>query len=150
MTRSFRLGHWRIAWPITRRQWVIEKYIEHIRPDVLFIREPCHLDGKFWDRFRSKCVIASFIACNTNHATHWDPHRSDIIFTLTQEYADFFGVQVIETHLLEYGVDERIAGEVEDLPKLYDCTFAGYLGTPTQRSKTELINAVAGDVDFKL
>jgi len=142
-------GDWWRAWPMARKQWVIEKYIEHFRPDVLFIREPCHLDGKFWDRFRGKCIIASFIACNTNHAVHWDPHRSDIIFTLTQEYADFFRVQGIETHILEYGVDERIAREVKDLPKLHDCTFVGYLGTRTQRRKTELMNAVAGDVDFK-
>jgi len=142
-------GDWWRAWPMTRRQWVIEKHIEHFRPDVLFIREPCHLDGKFWDRFRGKCVIASFIACNTNHAVNWDPHRSDIIFTLTPEYRNFFAVQGIETHLLEYGVDERSARDVEGLPKLHDCTFVGYLGTRTQRRKTELMNAVAGGVDFK-
>jgi hypothetical protein len=142
-------GDWQRTWPMARKQWIIEKYIEHFRPDVLFIREPCHMDGKFWDRFRGKCVIASFIACNTNHAVHWDPHRSDIIFTLTPEYADFFRVQGIETHLLAYGVDERISREVENLPKQHDCTFVGYLGQSTQSRKTELMNAVAADVDFK-
>jgi hypothetical protein len=142
-------GDWWRAWQTARKQWIIEKYIEFFRPDVLFIREPCHIDGKFWDRFRGKCVIASFIACNTNHAMHWDPHRSDIIFTLTPEYADFFRVQGIETHLLKYGVDERSARVVEDLPKVHDCTFVGYLGTRTQSRKTELMNAVAGGVDFK-
>lgn len=137
------------GWQQSQRERLVEDYIESFRPDVLFIREPCHIDGKFWDRFRGKCVIASFIACNTNHAIHWDPHRSDLIFTLTPEYADFFRVQGIETHLLEYGVDERIAREVEDLPKVHDCTFVGFLGTPTQSRKTELMNAVAGTVDFK-
>ncbi len=142
-------GDWHRAWPMARKQWIIEKYIESFRPDILFIREPCHMDGKFWDRFRGKCVIASFIACNTNHAIHWDPHRSDVIFTLTPEYADFFRVQGIETHLLQYGVDERIAREVEELPKAHDCTFVGFLGTRTQSRKTELMNAVASQVDFK-
>ena len=147
--RRLASGDWRRGWPMARKEWIIQKYIDSFRPDVLFIREPCHLDGRFWDRFRSKCVIASFIACNTNHAINWDPHRSDVIFTLTPEYANFFAVQDIETHLFEYGVDERICREVEGLPKKHDCTFVGFLGTRTQTRKTELMNAVAGGVEFK-
>jgi hypothetical protein len=142
-------GHWQRGWNQARSRWLIEQYIEAFRPNVILVREPCHLDGQFWDRYRNRCVIASFIACNTNHATNWDPHRSDLIFTLTPEYRNFFSVQGIETHILEYGVDERIAHEVAGLPKVHDCTFVGYLGQSTQSRKTELMNAVAGAVDFK-
>jgi hypothetical protein len=132
-----------------RREWLIRRYIDAFRPDVIFIREPSHLDGKFFDRYRGKLTIVSLIGCNTNHAINWDPHRSDIIFTLTKEYLDFFRAQGIEAHLFEYGVDERVAKEVEGLPKQYGCTFVGFLGQPWQSRKTELMNQVAEAVDFK-
>lgn len=147
--KDFLLLNWFRGWERNRLECLIENYIETFRPDVLFIREPCHLDGRFFDRFRNKCVIAGFIACNTNHPINWDAHRHDLLFTLTPEYADFFKVQGIETHLLEYGVDERIPREVADLPKIHDCTFVGYLGTPTQSRKTELMDAVAQSINFK-
>jgi hypothetical protein len=147
--KDFLLFKWFRGWEEKHLQCLIENYIETYRPDVLFVREPCHLDGRFLDRFRKKCVIAGFIACNTNHPVNWDAHRHDLLFTLTSEYTNFFRVQGIETHLLEYGVDERIAREVEGLPKVHDCTFVGFLGTRTQSRKTELMNAVAGVVDFK-
>jgi hypothetical protein len=142
-------GKWAAGWKQERKNWLIERYIETFRPDVIFVREPCHLDGRFWNRFRDRCVIASFIACNTSDAKHWDAHRNDLIFTLTPEYKNFFAVQGLETHLLEYGVDDRIAGEVAGLPKTHDCTFVGYLGTGAQSRKSELMDAVAGAVDFK-
>jgi spore maturation protein CgeB len=138
-----------LGWEKQRLECLMENYIETFRPDVIFVREPCHLDGRFFNRFRKKCVIAGFIACNTNHPINWDAHRHDLLFTLTPEYVNFFKVQGIETHLLEYGVDERIAREVADLPKIHDCTFVGYLGTQTQTHKTRLMDAVATSMDFK-
>lgn len=143
------VGKWAAGWKQERKQWLIERYIESFRPDVIFVREPCHLDGRLWHRFREKCVIASFIACNTSDAKNWDTHRNDLIFTLTPEYENFFAVQGVETHILEYGVDARIADEVAGLPKAHDCTFVGYLGTVSQSRKSELMNAVAESVDFK-
>jgi hypothetical protein len=147
--KDFLLLNWFRGWEKNRLECLIEDYIETFRPDVLFIREPCHLDGRFFDRFRKKCVIAGFIACNTNHPVNWDAHRHDLLFTLTPEYADFFRVQGIETHILDYGVDDRTTREVADLPKIHDCTFVGYLGTPTQSRKTELMEAVARSINFK-
>jgi len=132
-----------------RRDWILGRYIESFRPDVIFIREPSHIDGKFFDRFRDKALIVSLIGCNTNHAINWDSHRSDVIFTLTKEYLDFFRVQGIETHLFEYGVDERLADDLEGLPKEHACTFVGFLGQPWQSRKTELMEQVASAVDFK-
>lgn len=147
--KDFLLLNWLRGWKKKHLEYRIEKYIETFRPDVLFIREPCHLDGRFFDRFRNRCVIAGFIACNTNHPVNWDPHRHDLLFTLTSEYAEFFKIQGIETHILDYGVDERIVREVEDLPKIHDCTFVGYLGTATQSRKTQLMDSVARSIDFK-
>jgi len=147
--RDAAVGRWAAGWKQERKNWLIERYIENYRPDIILVREPCHLDGRFWNRFRDKCVIASFIACNTSDAKNWDTHRNDLIFTLTPEYKNFFSVQGVETHILQYGVDERIADEVAGLPKTHDCTFVGYLGTASQSRKSELMNAVAESVDFK-
>lgn len=141
--------HWASKWRKNRKQWLIQKYVESYQPDVIFIREPSHVDGRLFDRFRKSCVIASFIGCNTNHAIHWDEHRSDIIFTLTEEYRRFFEVQGVESQIFSYGVDERIADQLRNEPKQYDCTFVGYLGQATQSRKTELLEQVAGAVDFK-
>jgi len=147
--RDVASGRWQRGWSQERQRWLLEQYIESFRPDVIFVREPCHLDGRFWDRYCGKCVIASFIACSTKYVHNWDSRRSDIIFTLTPEYRNFFAVQGIETHILEYGVDERVAHEVAGLPKIHDCTFVGYLGQSFQSRKTEFMNAVAGKVGFK-
>jgi len=147
--KDFLFLKWSRDWEKNRLESLIENYIETFQPNVLFVREPCHLDGRFFDRFREKCVIAGFIACNTVHPLNWNPHRHDLLFTLTKEYADFFKVQGIETHILDYGVDERISGEVANLPKIYDCTFVGYLGTATQSQKTKLMDTVARSIDFK-
>jgi len=140
---------WASKWRKNRKQWLIQKYVEAFRPDVIFVREPSHVDGRLFERFRKSCVIASFIGCNTNHAIHWDEHRSDIIFTLTDEYRRFFEVQGVESQIFSYGVDERIADQLRNEPKQYDCTFVGYLGQATQSRKTELLEQVAAAVDFK-
>lgn len=132
-----------------RKYEFIRRYIEAFRPDILFIREPSHLDGRFFEQFRKRCVIASFIGCNTNHPINWDPFRNDVIFALTDEYYDFFRVQGLATERFSYGVDERIVREVGDLPKIHDCTFVGYLGQPHQSAKSELLESVARSFDFK-
>jgi hypothetical protein len=131
------------------REELLDGYIRAYRPDVVFVREPCHIDGKFFSRFRNKCVLASFIGCNTNHPVNWDPFRNDIIFALTDEYFDFFRVQGIRTEHFSYGVDERIAREVGNLPKVYDCSFVGNLGQPHQRAKSQLLERVAQTFEFK-
>ena len=132
-----------------RKYDFIRRYIEAFRPDVIFIREPSHLDGRFFGQFKQRCVIASFIGCNTSHPINWDPFRSDVIFALTDEYYDFFRVQGIAVERFFYGVDKRITREVGGLPKVHDCTFVGYLGQRHQRAKTELLESVARAFDFK-
>lgn len=132
-----------------RRHERVAEYIRQFRPDVLFIREPCHLDGRLFDRFRDKCLIVSLIACQTNHAWGWEAHRNDVIFTLTEEYRRFFEVQGITSEVVPVGFDERVANELASLPKAHDCTFVGYLGVPAQRIKTALLEEVAQQVPFK-
>ena len=143
---SFR---WGLGSDLKKRYWLISRYIESFRPDVIFVREPAHIDGEFFNRFRDRCALVALIGCNTNHAQHWDPHRYDALFTLTGEYDRFFKVQGLNSHLFKYGVDERVLHEVTGLPKKHDCTFVGFLGQPSQSRKTKLMNAVAGAVGFK-
>lgn len=127
----------------------IRSYIEAFRPDVLFLREPSHIDGRFFDQFRDKCLIVSLVACNTSYVWNWNIHRNDVIFTATAVYRDFFRAQNIRSEVIPFGVDERVVREIGDLPKGYDCTFVGNLGVGHQRSKTEFFNELAGRVDFK-
>lgn len=127
----------------------IERYIRTFKPDVLFIREPCHTDGRLWDRFREHCLIVSFMGCTTLDPWNWNTHRNDLIFTLTDEYRNFFNAEGVESHLFSYGIDERLATEVGDATKKYDCTFVGYLGVLDQRVKTKLMEFIAQNVDFK-
>jgi hypothetical protein len=127
----------------------MERYIRTFKPDVLFIREPCHTNGRFWDRFREHCLIVGFMGCTTLDPWNWNTHRHDLIFTLTDEYRNFFQAEGVESHLFSYGVDERLAAEAGDATKKYDCTFVGYLGILDQRVKTKLMEFVAQNVDFK-
>lgn len=140
---------WCRGYELQRRYWLITRYIETFQPDILFIREPCNIDGEFFDQFHDRCLLVSFIGCNTNHPQHWNAHRNDVIFTLTDEYINFFRAQGIETQRFEYGVDARVHEELKGRPKEYGCTFVGYLGQPHQSRKTEFLESVAGRVDFR-
>jgi len=140
---------WRGDWARKIKYSRICKYIETFRPDVLFLREPSHIDGRFFDQFRDKCLIVSLIACNTSYVWNWNTHRNDVIFTATAVYRDFFRAQNIRSEVIPFGVDERVVREIGDCPKAYDCTFVGNLGVGHQRGKTEFFNALAQRVDFK-
>jgi len=132
-----------------RNRRILERYISSFKPDVIFVREPSHVKGSFWDQFSDKCLIVGFTGCTSLDPWDWKAHRYDVIFTLTEEYRDFFKAEGIESHLFSYGVDERLANEVGESTKRFDCTFVGYLGIPDQRVKTKLMEFIAQHVDFK-
>jgi len=142
-------GRVRRLWQEAKKRNRIARCIESFRPDVLFVREPCHVDGRVFDAFRDRCLIVGMIGCDPSHAVNWRAHRHDVIFTATPEFRDYFRSLGIRSEILPFGVDERVAAQVEGLPKIHDCTFVGYLGAPHQREKTELLERVANEVDFK-
>ena len=141
-------GRWQAGYSTNRRHRLLQKYIESFRPDVIFIREPCHIDSRIFDVYRERALLVGMIACQTNHAYHWNEHRHDLIFTFTEEYKRFFEVQGIPARVLQLGVDRRIRKEVGELPKKHDVTFVGYLGTPHQSQKTKTMAAVASKYQF--
>jgi hypothetical protein len=132
-----------------RREYRLANYIKSFQPDVLCVREPSQMRGTFWDRFRERCLIVGFIGCATVDAWEYNAHRHDVIFSLTEEYKNFFSAEDIDSYLFSYGVDERLAAELSNAPKKYDCSFVGYLGIPSQRIKTALMEYIAQHVDFK-
>jgi hypothetical protein len=137
-------------WRKELKQWLIDKYIESYNPDVLFIREPSQIDGRFFDKYKKSKLIVTLIGCNTSHAHRWYAHRNDLIFTIFPSYYDFFLSQNIKSQLVEYGVDERISREIVSPSKIYDCTFVGLLGDPVQSEKTLLMESIANsDINFK-
>lgn len=137
-------------WRKELKQWLIEKYIESYNPDVLFIREPSQIDGRFFDKYKKSKLIVTLIGCNTSHAHRWYAHRNDLIFTIFPSYYDFFLSQNIKSQIFEYGVDERICKEISSASKIYDCTFVGLLGDPVQSEKTLLMESISkSDINFK-
>jgi len=128
---------------------LLKKYLEYIDPQIIFLREPCQIDNLFWKPYKEKCLIATMIGCNISHPVNWLPHTSDVIFTLTPEYVEFFKLNRIETHLIEYGLDAISDQEKLNKPIKYDITFIGKLGSRDQQRKTETMEAIAGQFDFK-
>lgn len=121
----------------------IESYIKNFDPDIIFLREPTQLDGRFFDRYRKKKFIVSLIGCPTSHTINWKTTRSDLILTILPEYRDLFSLQGVNTVLFEYGVDARIYNEVKTRRKNFDCVFVGLLGDPVQKVKSETMEFLA-------
>lgn len=128
---------------LAKKYWYIDNYITHYNPDILFIREPAQIDGKFWDKYMGKKFIISLIGCNTAHPINWNPHRNNLILTLTPAYTTFFKLQNIPVYQIEYGVDERVFETVKNEVKKFEISFVGLLGSIEQTNKTELMEAVA-------
>ena len=126
-----------------KKYYFYEKYINTFQPDVIFIREPCGVDGLFFERYARDKLIVSMIGCNTAHAKNWKTHRNDLIITITDEYKQFFELQGVPVFHFEYGINDKVTHQAGGQSKKYDCVFVGLLGTPEQSRKTELMNMVA-------
>lgn len=129
--------------PEFNKYFHIESYIKNFDPDIILLREPTQLDGRFFDRYRKKKFIVSLIGCPTSHTINWDTKRSNLILTILPEYRDLFSLQGVNTVLFEYGVDSRIYNEVKTRRKNFDCVFVGLLGDPVQKMKSETMEFLA-------
>jgi hypothetical protein len=133
-----------------KRDRIIKRTCEYFQPDIIFVREPTGVDTYFWNRFRHRAIVVGLIGSNTSHPNHWLSHNFDVIFSLTNEYRNFFGVQGIPSFLFSFGVDERVYKELSDIPgKKYDVTFVGLLGSGVQANKSRLMEELANRFNFK-
>jgi hypothetical protein len=124
-------------------------FIDKFSPDIIFLREPCQIDNNFWLPYKGKIKIITMIGCNISHPINWRLHISDLIFTITKEFNDFFILNGIKSHLIEYGFDCNLIKELEIGFKKYDVTFVGLLGTTDQLKKTQFLEFISSQCDFK-
>lgn len=134
---------------LNTKDFYLQKYITTFNPDIIFLREPTQIDGRFFDRYKNKKFIISLIGCPFRHANNFNFLRSDLILTITKEYHDFFLTQGVESELIEYGIDERLVDEIGDCKKIYDCVFIGMLGSTDQSRKSELLEFIASKGKLK-
>lgn len=124
-------------------------FIEKISPDIIFLREPCQIDNNFWLPYKGHIKIATMIGCNISHPINWRLHNSDLVFTITKEFHEFFKLNGIKSHLFEYGFDSELLKDLEIGVKKYDVTFIGLLGTYDQLKKTQFLEFISTRCQFK-
>ena len=124
-------------------------FIEKFSPDVIFLREPCQIDNNFWLPYNGKIKIVTMIGCNISHPINWRLHNSDLVFTITKEFNEFFKLNGIKSHLFEYGFDSELLKDLEIGVKKYDVTFVGLLGTNDQLKKTQFLEFISTNCQFK-
>lgn len=124
-------------------------FIDQFSPDIIFLREPCQIDNNFWIPYKGKIKIITMIGCNISHPINWRLHNSDLIFTITREFNQFFKLNGVNSHLIEYGFDPKLCDDLEMGIKKYDVTFVGLLGTTDQLKKTQFLELISIQCDFK-
>lgn len=128
---------------------LLRKFIDAYKPDVIFLREPCHVDNAIFRDIKDQYLITTLIGCNIAHPINWQAHTSDLIFTIFPHYRTFFEANRINCSLFEYGIDDSVYEAVKELPKLHDVVFVGLLGTEEQYQKTRLMEYMAQRFHFK-
>lgn len=124
-------------------------FIDKFSPDIIFLREPCQIDNNFWQPYKGNIKIITMIGCNILHPINWRLHNSDLLFTITREFNQFFKLNGVNSHLIEYGFDPKLCNELEMGVKKYDVTFVGLLGTTDQLKKTQFLESISCQCDFK-
>lgn len=126
----------------------LRKFIDSFSPDLIFLREPCQIDNLFWKPYKRKIKIITMIGCDISHPINWQLQTSDTVFTITEEFNNFFNLNGVESHLFDYGFDKQILNEIAFGVKKYDVTFIGLLGTTEQLNKTNLLEYVSTKCNF--
>ncbi len=124
-------------------------FIEKFSPDIIFLREPCQIDNNFWLPYKGQIKIVTMIGCNISHPVNWRLHNSDLVFTITKEFNEFFKLNGINSNLFEYGFDSELLKDLDIGVKKYDVTFVGLLGTNDQFKKTQFLEYISTRCQFK-
>ncbi len=131
------------------KKMVLKRYLQIIQPNIIYLREPCQIDNLVWKDYKKSHLIVSFIGCNMSHPQNWLPHNSDIIFTNIPDYEHFFRQNLIDSYYRDYGIDAISEEEKEQKSEIYDITFIGKLGSKDQERKSDTMEAIARQFDFK-
>lgn len=127
-------------------QKIIRDYIKKFKPDVIFARSQ-PLPSKFWKKYRNKALIIARLSARMPH--HWHPEDFDIIYTDQPDFKTFFELHGVKTIINDQGFDQRVYHELTKREKQHEVTFVGGLGTQNFLKRTEFINQVAQQINFK-
>lgn len=134
----------------TANRWkkhLMATYIRQYKPDVIFVREPSHIDSDFWRTFSAQSLLVSR---NSAFLTPvWHPRHWDLIYTSTPEYKVFFELNNVPSIINANGFDKRVIQQLTNQPKQYDITFVGGLNYKTAKIRTSLMETISQSIDFK-
>lgn len=128
------------------RRKVIEAYIDHFKPDVIFVRSHPY-PSTLWKKFDDRALLISRLSARLPY--RWHPNDWDLIYTDLESFKQFFEVHGVPTLLNDQGFDQRINKELKDRDKEYNCTFVGGMGKKNFSRRTEFFQYIARHTDLE-
>ncbi|MDT0649090.1 glycosyltransferase family protein [Autumnicola edwardsiae] len=126
------------------RNYVVDKYIQKFKPDVIFARSQ-PIPSAFWQRYRKHTLLVARLSARLPHA--WHPNDWDLIYTDQPDFRTFFELHGVKTILNDQGFDSRVAGELKAGDNNSDIVFIGGLGTENFLNRTLFLNEVAKELE---
>ena len=128
-------------------KFIISSYIEKFKPDIIFVREPLHLESSFWSQFGQNTLLINRIATVVTQG--WNPTYWDLIYTSTPEYKIFFELNKVQSIINPNGFDTRLVAELGKQDKNYDVIFIGGLYASAFGTRMQLMQHISQHFDFK-
>ncbi|WKN45149.1 glycosyltransferase [Tunicatimonas pelagia] len=132
--------------PTKWRDYVIDQYIQEVKPDVIFVRSQ-PMPSRFWQKYRHNTLLVSRLSARLPF--NWHPNHWDMIYTDQPDFKTFFELHGVPTIINDQGFDARIITELKIREKKHEVTFVGGLGTQNFSKRTNFIDSIAQQVNFK-
>jgi len=130
-------------------QYTVSQYIDHINPDVIFLREPSGIDYNFLNQYASRCLIVTRLNCQLQACCNLNPSIIDVLLTGQSEFKAFFELHGIESYIMRDAFEPEILKECSQDNSKYDITFVGALGGQYHKRRSSTLNEIAKDFPFK-
>ena len=129
------------AWP----DYVLDAYIRHRRPDVIFARTQTQ-PSAFWQRYRPETLIAGRLSARLPR--NWHPNDFDLLYTDFEHMRSLFVDHGVDTIVNDQGFDARILERLEAGRPSPGVVFIGGLGTHNFQRRTDFFERLAGRTTF--
>ena len=128
------------------RQFVIDRYIRHFKPDVLFARSQ-PIPSAFWQRYRSSSLLVARLSARLPFS--WHPNHFELLYTDQPDFQTFFRLHGVKTILNDQGFDARVAARLLPNRPSLGVVFVGGLGTKNFRERTLFFERIAQRAPFR-
>ena len=133
--------------PVKWQNYVLHRYIEFFKPDVIFVRSQPIASG-FWQKYRKNTLLVSRLSARL--PKQWHPNDWDLIYTDQPDFKTFFTLHGVTTIINNQGFDKRVISELKDNKINNEIVFVGGLGTENFLQRTIFINKIANKIsNFK-